>query len=138
MKNAVNNLLKAIILFFVFSVGMFAGEFAQILHSLKDLRYHAISTWVKENPQKADLAKKFKEECLIGKKIDKEEHYSKAMADAKKNEEKKPLPISTIEDCANKNNLRDIYIKVNEADEILHSAAWPLSYLDIGVKLEKK
>lgn len=137
MKKTINTLFKATIFFFIFFAGMFVGEFSQILYSQKDLREHAISTWVKENPQKADLAKKFKEECLIGKKKDKEDYRNKTIADPKEVDENTPLPISTIEDCANKNNLRDIYIEIEKADKILHSAAWPLSYLDVDVKLDK-
>lgn len=137
MKNIQSTLLKATILFLVFSFGMFVGEFSQILHTQKDLRDHALASWVKENPQKADLAKKFKEECLIGKKKDKEEYRNKTIADPKEGDENTPLPISTIEKCANENNLVDIYIAIKEADNILHSAAWPLSYLDVDVKLDK-
>lgn len=138
MKNIQSTLLKATILFLVFSFGMFVGEFSQILHTQKDLRDHALASWVKENPQKADLAKKFKEECLIGKKKDEEEYRNKTIADPKEGDENTPLPISTIEDCANKNNLGDIYIAIKEADQIFRSAPWPLSYLGINAKLEEK
>lgn len=139
MKNIQSTLLKATILFLVFSFGMFMGEFFQILYTQKDLRDHALASWVKENPQKADLAKKFKEECLIGKKKDKEEYRNKTIADPKEGDKNTPLPISTIEDCANKNNLGDIYIAIKEADQIFRSTPWPISYLDhTEVKIDKK
>lgn len=130
MKKIISDLLKLSVFLLVFSIGMFAGEFSQILYSQKDLRDHAISSWLKENPQKDDLAKKFKEECLTGKKKDKEEYRNKIITDPKEDSENTPLPISTIEKCANENNLRDIYIAIKETDKILHSAAWPLSILE--------
>lgn len=137
MKKTINFLLKAAIFLFVFSVGMFAGEFSQILYSQNDLRDHALASWSKDNPQKADLAKKFKEECLIGKRKDKEEYLNKTIADPNKDGNKTPLPISSIEKCANENNLGDIYIVIKEADQILHSAPWPLSYLDVEIKKQQ-
>lgn len=141
MKNTINLLLKTTIFLLVFFFGMFVGEVSQILYSKSDLRDHTLTSWVKENPDKADLSKKFKDECLTGKgkyKEYREEYRRRKIGAPDKDGEKTPLPILTIEKCANENNLGDIYIAIKEADQILHSAPWPLSYLDVEVKVDNK
>lgn len=91
------------------------GQFSQLMTSSNDVRTHAISSWVYNNPSQKTIADQFVDVCLIGKEIEGRQMESK---------------IVGVYECGISMGADSLVNAVKEGDSSLVSYSWPLSIFD--------
>lgn len=105
---------KLVLLCAVIICSVIAGQFAQFLYSVSDLRADSMAEWAGDDIERQSTVQAFTQQCLVGAKPQAENSIT--------------APIS-IEKCAKTNGFEELASVAESSDQVLKSYAWPLSLI---------
>ncbi|EJB8439009.1 hypothetical protein MW344_003597 [Vibrio parahaemolyticus] len=121
MKHSLKKVFHVIGLAFAAFIFVTAGQIAQYITSVKELRQQTLLNWQVHHPDQQTSTQQFIDTCLTPKPKHKDD-FTKTM--------KKPEPTVLLTECGEQIGAKELSIALTKSDAQLQHLAWPLSYLE--------
>ncbi|ALR95851.1 hypothetical protein [Vibrio alginolyticus] len=121
MKHTLKKAFHVIGLVLAALIFVTAGQIAQYITSVKELRQQTILDWQTHHPKQQASIQAFIDSCLTPKPKHNDDFI-------KEMEESKPTILLT--ECGEKMGAKELVSAITKSDAQLQQLAWPLSYLE--------